>query len=324
MSKKEKVYLSNVELVDELNVMHKEREITFEINQFADMTSEEFKSNILMHPRAPVDHPQTRIQSYARVLNPPDTFDWREKGVVTSVKDQGSVGSCWAFSTVQNIEGQWAMAGNKLTSLSAEQLVDCDDTYDPKNLHMDCGVFGGWPYLAYQYIMKTGGLESESSYPYCSGMGTCFPCVPRGWNNTRCGPPPIYCNDTFSCSNKLNKNAFVPGLKVKSWIAVEKDETTMLSSLLKQGPLSVLINAEFLQFYHSGVWDPILKCDPKSLDHAVLLVGYGTHNGLFSKKPYWLVKNSWGHKWGEDGYFKLIRGKGKCGIDQGVTSAILE
>ena len=73
-----------------------------------------------------------RIQSYARVLNPPGTFDWREKGVVTSVKDQGSVGSCWAFSTVQNIEGQWAMAGNTLTSLSAEQLVDCDDTYDPK------------------------------------------------------------------------------------------------------------------------------------------------------------------------------------------------
>ena len=67
-----------------------------------------------------------------------------------------------------------------------------------------------------------GGLESESSYPYCSGIGTCFPCVPRGWNNTRCGPPPTYCNDTFSCSNKLNKNEFVPGLKVKSWIAVEK------------------------------------------------------------------------------------------------------
>ena len=67
-----------------------------------------------------------------------------------------------------------------------------------------------------------GGLESESSYPYCSGMGTCFPCVPRGWNNTRCGPPPTYCDDTFSCSNKLNKNEFVPGLKVKRWIAVEK------------------------------------------------------------------------------------------------------
>lgn len=61
----------------------------------------------------------------------PDSFDWRNKGVVTSVKDQGSVGSCWAFSTVGNVEGQWALAGHNLTSLSAEQLVDCDSTEDP-------------------------------------------------------------------------------------------------------------------------------------------------------------------------------------------------
>lgn len=102
---------------------------------------------------------------------------------------------------------------------------------------MDCGVFGGWPYLAYQYIQHEvnistfnkpndllfqGGIESESDYPYCSGKGTCFPCVPSGWNKTRCGPPPLYCNETFNCANELVKSKFVKGLQVKSWIAIDK------------------------------------------------------------------------------------------------------
>lgn len=120
---------------------------------------------------------------------------------------------------------------------------------------------------------------------------------------------------------------------------------------MQRGPLSIAINALVLQFYHSGVWDPILPCSNKSLDHgnlmdissslythtvvtycfssyvyniAVLLVGYGTHQGLFGSKPYWLVKNSWGEKWGLQGYFMMIRGKGECGMDQQVTSAVLE
>lgn len=64
-----------------------------------------------------------------------------------------------------------------------------------------------------------------------------------------------------------------------------------MSALVERGPLSIAINAMTLQFYHSGIWDPILPCDPNSLDHAVLLVGYDTKNGLFEKKPYWLIKN---------------------------------
>lgn len=104
----------------------------FGLNQFADLTAEEFKSTVLMPSQpAPVLPPEryVTVRSYDGPL--PSSLDWRDKGVVTEVKDQGSVGSCWAFSTVGNVEGQWAMAGHNLTSLSAEQLVDCDSTLDP-------------------------------------------------------------------------------------------------------------------------------------------------------------------------------------------------
>lgn len=317
---REEVFKNNVQLVDHLNLLHRDREVLFSLNNFADLSPEEFRSSILMTPRPPPSHPTMRYVSDSGL---PDSFDWREKGVVTNVKDQGSVGSCWAFSTVGNVEGQWAMSSGNLTSLSAEQLVDCDSTQSPNNNDADCGVFGGWPYLAYQYLEKAGGIESEDNYPYCSGSGQCFPCQAQGYNKTRCGPPVPSCNTSESCPAKLKPSLFVPGLKLKGWVAIEKNETVIQHELVSRGPLSIAINAETLQFYHSGVWDPLLPCDPTSLDHAVLLVGYGMSKGLFEKKPYWLIKNSWGEKWGESGYFRMIRGKGECGIDQQVTSALL-
>jgi C1A family cysteine protease len=83
------------------------------------------------------------------------------------------------------------------------------------------------------------------------------------------------------------------------------------------GPLSILVNANHLQFYKKGIWNPLL-CDPTELDHAVLLVGYGEEG-----KPYWTIKNSWGGKWGENGHYRIVRGKGKCGMNAQVVTAIL-
>lgn len=138
------------------------------------MTAAEFKSSVLMQPASPVAFPPEVYATSTTDIVPsnlPDSFDWRERKVISSVKDQGSVGSCWAFSTVGNIEGQWALSGHPLVSLSAELLVDCDATFDPNKLarcfisnwflflltcsmNTDCGVFGGWPYLAYQYLTR--------------------------------------------------------------------------------------------------------------------------------------------------------------------------
>lgn len=155
VSYKEHVFNQNVQLVKLLNKQYEGREITFRLNQFADMTTAEFKAKVLTkQSNAPWFPPEVYATTSPFSTTLPNAFNWRDKGVVSDVKDQGSVGSCWAFSTVGNIEGQWALSGHSLVSLSAELLVDCDASTDPNNMNADCGVFGGWPYLAYQYIMK--------------------------------------------------------------------------------------------------------------------------------------------------------------------------
>jgi len=93
------------------------------------------------------------------------SYDWRDHGAVNPIKDQGQCGSCWAFSTVANVEGVGAIAG-KLQLLSEQQLVDCDSS--------DGGCQGGLPSNAFQYMIDNGmGLESESAYPYKAADGTC-------------------------------------------------------------------------------------------------------------------------------------------------------
>ncbi len=108
---------------------------------------------------------------------------------------------------------------------------------------------------------------------------------------------------------------------ISDWTAIGGDEDNIAAELVARGPLSILINAETLQFHHSGIWDPLICSN--ATDHAVLLVGYGVQKGLTSSTPYWIVKNSWGTKWGEQGYFQMIRGKAKCGITTGVTGPIV-
>jgi len=318
----------NLKRIIDLNKQYREEEVTFAPNQFADMTIEEFKRKILMPAREAPKHDRSKYLEEPEELSPlPESFDWVTKNVVTSVKNQGSAGSCWAFSTIENIEGQWSLMKKNLSAdLSVEQVVECDNTKDlPKN-RADCGIFGGWPYMAFQYLIKQGGIEKDSDYPYCSGgggkPGTCFPCQPPGFNKTLCGMDyPPWCNTT--CAKNLDKSKFVPGLQLEDWRAVPENETVMAELLMKVGPFSIALNASPLMFYTSGVFDPFV-CNPKELDHAVLMTGWGVHKGYFKTKPYWIIKNSWGPKWGINGYFWILRGKGKCGVNTAVTTAVLK
>merc|ERR1711979_180689 len=211
----------------------------------------------------------------------PDGFDWCEKGAVNPVKNQQQCGSCWAFATVANIEGAGFAANKKLLSLSEQELVDCDTKTG------DQGCSGGLPSNAYKDMIQSNlGLELESAYPYEAKNGQCK-------------------------AQASSEKAFISGYQ-----SVSTDEDQIAAALVKYGPLAIGINAGPMQFYHGGIASPWrILCNPKSLDHGVALVGFGAQ----TSKKYWIIRNSWGPTWGEGGYYRIIRGKGACGLNTMVA-----
>jgi cathepsin F len=253
---------------------------------FADLTEEEFRTNYL----SPVwDTSYNSFLKPAKIPteSPPDSFDWRDHDAVTPVKNQGMCGSCWAFSTTGNIEGVWAIHKKELVSLSEQELVDCDK--------VDLGCNGGLPSQAYEQIIKIGGLETEDEYPY------------EGKND------------------KCEFDKTEVKVKINGAVNISSNEDEMKAWLWKNGPISSGLNANAMQFYLGGVSHPFsFLCNPESLDHGVLITGYGIKKGWFSDTPYWAIKNSWGESWGEKGYYLLYRGAGVCGVNKMPTSATVE
>ncbi|KAL5008093.1 hypothetical protein ScPMuIL_013674 [Solemya velum] len=275
-----KIFCQNMVTVKELQ----ENEMgtaVYGATKFADMTEAEFNKYI----SKPWDVSEWDRMVQARIpeADPPTSFDWRDFGAVTPVKNQGSCGSCWAFSTTGNIEGQWKIKKNKLVSLSEQELVDCDK--------VDEGCEGGLPSNAYKEIIRLGGLETESKYEY---------------------------------DGKDEKCKFVKQdvkVYINSSVAISKDENEMAAWLAKNGPISIGINANVMQFYFGGISHPWkIFCNPKNIDHGVLIVGYGVKGST----PYWIIKNSWGEDWGEKGYYLVYRGAGVCGLNTMCTSAVID
>jgi hypothetical protein len=225
----------------------------------------------------PTPQPNPRPNS----ANIPDSFDWRAQGAVGAVKNQGSCASCWAFTTTGNLEGLYFIKYGKLLSLSEQQLVDCDTN--------DNGCNGGMMDNAYTYLQNAGGSLLESEYPYTGRKGQCRAYSPNG---------------TVKVTGMID--------------AGTTDENYIKQMLYNIGPLGVVINASTLQYYTSGIFNVSpSSCPASGINHGVLLVGYGSENGV----DYWIAKNSWGASWGEQGFFRIARGKGLCGINNHVVSA---
>ncbi|KAG6411477.1 hypothetical protein SASPL_129560 [Salvia splendens] len=217
--------------------------------------------------------------SYGNATALPPTMDWRKEGAVTPVKDQGQCGSCWAFSAVAATEGINQISTSKLISLSEQEIVDCDRT------SQDQGCSGGYMEDAFSFIIKNKGIAAESTYPYTGRDDTC------------------------------NKSEESPeAAKISAYKKVPANSESALLKAVAHQPVSVSIDASGMafQFYSSGVFAGDCGTD---LDHGVTAVGYGEDQ---HGTKFWLVKNSWGTSWGEEGYIRMERDVaakgGLCGI----------
>ncbi|KAH6770547.1 Cysteine proteinases superfamily protein [Perilla frutescens var. hirtella] len=275
------VFKANAHYINEFNKMDKPYKL--KLNKFGDMTNHEFRS---IYAGSKVKHHRmfqgnlggNGTFMYEDVHDVPTSIDWRKTGAVTGVKDQGSCGSCWAFSTVVAVEGINFIKTKNLVSLSEQELVDCD-------VGQNQGCNGGLMDIAFDFIKKKGGITTEKIYPYTAKDGKC--------DAQKVNSPVV----------AIDGHENVP----------ENDEEALLKAVVNQ-PVSVAIDAggSDFQFYSEGVFTG--ECTTE-LDHGVAVVGYGT---TLDGTKYWIVKNSWGLEWGEKGYIRMQRGipqkHGLCGI----------
>jgi len=244
-AKRLSIFADNMVFADKLNKADPNAE--FGVTKFMDLTPQEFKQYYLMSnfsspkvrgERVPLLDFDNQNLSWDAL---PPNFDWRNEGVVTGVYNQGQCGSCWAFSTTENVESMWKRAGHALINLSMQQLVDCDRYSD------GCG--GGNPPNAFQYLIQQGGQDTFGAYPYAGVNEACH----------------------------FNPGAI--GARVKTWgyVTTTDNEQAMLNWVSSQGPPSACVDASTWQYYRGGV---ITSGCGNSLDHCIQITGWATVNGV--------------------------------------------
>jgi len=263
------IFKFNLGLINEHNAGN--HTFTLGLNEFSDMTYEEFVATMTGRFYDQSNEARATVEVLGDV---PNDVDWRSKGIVNPVKNQGSCGSCWAFSATGAVEGFHAQKTGKLLSLSEQQIVDC--CHDQGS----SGCNGGQETAAVAWVGKQGGQCLGADYPYTARAGTC----------------------KTSCA-KTGKVNGVKRISGENALITAIDGTVVT--------VAVCASGSQWQSYKTGVMD--FAC-AKSLNHAILAVGYAPN--------YYIVRNSWGASWGQQGYVMMVRGKNLCGIGQEPSYAV--
>lgn len=253
---------------------------TMGVNQFADMTKEEYREMMLTYK--PQGRPDSNSITHSTTFTQPlpKSVDWKAQGYVTEVGNQGQCGSCWAFTATGALEGQHKKKTGILVDLSEQNLMDCSGKQGNN------GCEGGLMDYAFKYVKENGGIDTEQSYPY---------------NQTNPG--------TFKCKYRQVDS----GATCTGYMDLPKgNETALQQAVAFVGPIAVAVDASHTGFmyYKSGVYEEP-NCSRAQINHSLVVVGYGVENG----KEYYNCKNSWGTTWGDQGYIKMVRNmNNQCGI----------
>jgi len=280
--KRESIFNHNLEFIQAHNEAFRNGESQWKagITHFADMTADE-RAAFKGYKKTPSDrvHLQSAVGPVS-MKGLPNHVDWREKKMVTPPKNQAACGSCWAHAAIETIESHAAIQLNEtIMELAPQQFVDCIKNPD------QCGGTGGCEGATAELGFAFGkdGVTLNKDYKYTGKNGACKPSA--------------------------------PAVKVGGYVKLpENNAMALMEAVANVGPVSISVAAGSWHFYESGVFDGFRGrgCDVE-VDHAVQLVGYSTDNG----KPYWLVRNSWGPTWGEQGYIRIQRNPDNepCAVD---------
>ncbi|ESO83555.1 hypothetical protein LOTGIDRAFT_133240 [Lottia gigantea] len=273
------IWEANYDYINEHNKLADSGHHTFwlGVNKFADMTNEEFRKVHNTYRKTVHKLTESISNRRADITELPTEVDWRKKGYVGPVPNEGQCGACWAFSALGALEGQHFKKTGKLVTLSAQNLMDCSQKEG------NYGCEGGLMDSAFLYIKKNNGVDTEVSYPYKAMNGKC-----------------------------QFKRADV-GATLSRYVDIPKgNEQALQKSIAEVGPISTAIDASnpSFQFYTKGVYyEPNCKSD--QLDHANVATGYGVYNNT----EYYMVREVFGLDYGMNGYIMMSRNRNNnCGI----------